>query len=93
MKSILTLIIAINFLVVINSNILFANSGEAWQYQTGSLSGKIVDGKSGETLTGATVVIDGNTNLAAATDLDGNYVIANVSVGRHKVSVRYIGYQ
>ena len=61
--------------------------------QTGVVSGKIVDAKSGETLMGSTVVIDENTNWAASTDLDGNFTIAKVPAGKHKVKVRYIGYQ
>ncbi len=61
--------------------------------QTGVVSGKIVDAKSGETLMGTTVVIDENTNWAASTDLDGNFTIAKVPAGKHKVKVRYIGYQ
>jgi TonB-dependent receptor len=61
--------------------------------QTGVVSGKIVDAKSGETLMGSTVVIDENTNWAASTDLDCNFTIAKVPAGKHKVKVRYIGYQ
>lgn len=61
--------------------------------QTGVLSGKVVDSKSGETLIGATVIVGGNTALGASTDMDGNFTIAKVPVGKHKVSVRYIGYK
>lgn len=72
------------------SAILFTGSLSA---QTGVLSGKVVDAKSGETLMGSTVVVDDNTNLAASTDLDGNFTIPKVPAGKHKVKVRYIGYQ
>jgi len=61
--------------------------------QTGVVSGKIVDAKSGDTLMGSTVVIDENNNWAASTDLDGNFTIAKVPAGKHRVKVRYIGYQ
>ncbi len=61
--------------------------------QTGVLSGKVVDGKTGETLMGSTVVVDENNNWAASTDLDGNFTIPKVPTGKHKVKVRYIGYQ
>lgn len=64
----------------------------AWA-QTGVLSGKIVDGKTGETLMGATVIVDDDNNMAAGTDLDGNFTIPKVPAGKHKVRVRYIGYQ
>lgn len=61
--------------------------------ETGVVSGKIVDAKTGETLMGTTVVIDDNTNWAAATDLDGNFTIEKVPAGKHTIKVRYIGYQ
>lgn len=61
--------------------------------QTGVISGKVVDSKSGETLMGATVAVDDNSTLAVATDLDGNFTIDKVPVGKHKVKIRYIGYK
>jgi TonB-dependent receptor len=61
--------------------------------QHGTLSGKVVDGKSGETLIGASVIVDDNATIGAATDLDGNFTIPKVPAGVHKVRVNYIGYQ
>jgi hypothetical protein len=61
--------------------------------QTGILSGKVVDSKSGETLIGATVVIDENSTLGASTDMDGNFTIPKIPAGKHHVKVRYIGYK
>ncbi len=61
--------------------------------QTGVISGKIADAKTGETLIGAIVAVDDNQDLAASTDLDGNFTIQKVPVGTHKVKVRYIGYK
>lgn len=64
----------------------------AFPQQEGVISGKVVDGKSGETLIGATVTID-STTLGAATDIDGNFTISKVPAGSHKVKVHYVGYQ
>jgi TonB-dependent receptor len=61
--------------------------------QTGTVSGKVVDAKTGETLIGATVAVDDSQHLAASTDLEGNFTIPQVPVGKHKVRVRYIGYK
>lgn len=69
---------------------LFINAALA---QTGVLSGKVVDAKSGETIIGGSVVVDENNEMAASTDLDGNFTIPKVPAGKHKVKVRYIGYQ
>jgi hypothetical protein len=58
----------------------------------GTISGKIVDAKSGETLIGAAALIEGTT-IGAVTDLDGNFVISNVEPGTYNVVFKYVGYQ
>lgn len=65
------------------SNILWAN---------GTLSGKVVDGKTGETLIGVSVLVE-NTSYATVTDLDGNYLINDIAAGTYTVVYKYIGYE
>ncbi len=60
--------------------------------QTGRIRGRVVDAKTREPLVGANVVIEG-TDLGAATDAKGEYLIANVPVGRVSVTASYISYQ
>src|SRR5690606_35403884 len=69
--------------------ILFA--GNAFAQTTGKLAGRVTD-ENGEGLPGANVLIEG-TNLGAATDFDGYYVILNIRAGTYDVQFRYIGYQ
>jgi TonB-dependent receptor len=59
--------------------------------QSGSIKGVIFDKESKEPLVGANVIVKG-TSLGAASDLDGNYVIQNVPVGRRTFLISYIGY-
>jgi len=59
--------------------------------QTGKISGKIIDGKTGETLPGATILVEGTTN-GASTDFDGNFIISNVKAGVCTVIASYITY-
>lgn len=59
--------------------------------QRGTVSGKVTDAVSGETLAGATVVVDGSTG-GTATDGDGMFSFS-VSPGVRKLLVSYIGYQ
>ena len=59
---------------------------------TGKIVGKVTDAKTGEGLPGANVMIVG-TRLGAATDLDGSYVIINVSVGTYSVQATMIGFK
>lgn len=61
--------------------------------ETGSISGKIIDKRTGETLIGANVIALKNNEIVngASTDLDGNYII-DLEVGTYTISVEYIGY-
>ena len=60
--------------------------------QTGKISGKIIDATTGETLPGATAVIEGTTKGAAA-DFDGNFTLNNISVGTYTLVISYITYE
>jgi hypothetical protein len=60
--------------------------------QTGKISGKVTDSKSGETLIGLTVKITGAT-LGASTDIEGRYTLSNLNPGKYSLSFSYIGYQ
>jgi hypothetical protein len=59
---------------------------------TGSISGKVVDSKNGETIIGATVMIEGTT-VGTSTDLEGNFVIKNLEEKTYNLVVKYFGYQ
>ena len=53
--------------------------------------GVVKDSQSKETLVGVTVMVKG-TNLGAATDLDGKFIIINVPVGTYEMQISMIGY-
>jgi len=59
---------------------------------TGKLAGTIVDANTGESLIGANVQIIG-TEMGAATDLKGLFVILNIPPGTITVKATYIGYE
>jgi len=70
--------------------ILFASSFTF--SQTGRISGKVTDQQTGEPLIGANIIVMG-TSLGAATDVNGEYLITNLSAGQYSVKASYIGYQ
>ncbi|HPR86975.1 MAG TPA: TonB-dependent receptor [bacterium] len=59
---------------------------------TGKIVGTVKDDKTGETLPGVNVVLEG-TMLGAVTDMDGYIMIINVPPGTYTMQVKMIGYQ
>ncbi len=60
--------------------------------QTGKISGKVTDEKTGEPLIGISLMIQG-TKMGAASDFQGDYYIANIAPGTYSLVVRSVGYQ
>lgn len=60
--------------------------------QNGTIAGKILDNKSGETIVGANVVIEGTT-VGSSTDMDGNFAITNLKPGTYVLNVSYVTYK
>lgn len=58
----------------------------------GSISGKITDAKTGESLIGVNIILKG-TYYGAATDINGNFRINNIQAGTYTIEVSYIGYK
>lgn len=56
-----------------------------------SISGKVIDLNSGETLAGVEVAIEGSSKKVH-TDLDGNFKIENLQPGEYNVIASYISY-
>ncbi|MBE0573267.1 MAG: TonB-dependent receptor [Ignavibacteriaceae bacterium] len=84
MKKISTNLLA--FLVfLLSSTSIFAQTG------VGKMSGKVLDADTKEPLIGANIILL-NTNLGAATDIDGNYFILNITPGTYEVRISYVGY-
>jgi hypothetical protein len=71
---------------------LFLSSLVLFAQNSGNLSGKIIDAKTGETLPGVNVIIKG-TYYGAATDFNGKFRIDNISVGTYNVTISLIGYK
>jgi hypothetical protein len=59
---------------------------------TGKIQGKVTDKNTGEALPGVNVMILGTT-LGAATDVNGEYFILQVTPGEYEVKASMIGYQ
>ncbi len=61
-------------------------------YQT--VKGNVIDAESNTTIIGATVTImESDPMIGTVTDLDGNYTLERVPIGRHNLQISYIGYE
>ena len=56
------------------------------------IKGKVTDKTTSETLIGTSILIEG-TSLGASTDLNGEYVIPNITAGTYTMKIRYLGYK
>jgi len=71
-------------LVVIALGILSAQN-------SGKISGLVKDAETGEPLIGVNVIVLG-TSLGNPTDIEGNYFILNVPVGKYEIQASMVGY-
>lgn len=60
---------------------------------TQNVRGTVLDVASSEPMIGVTILIDNNTQYGTVTDMDGNFCIERVPVGRHTVAASYVGYE
>ncbi|EOR92987.1 TonB-dependent receptor [Arcticibacter svalbardensis MN12-7] len=67
---------------------LFTASGQS----VGKISGKVTDKKTGETLIGLSVKIQGTTK-GSSTSVDGRYSLNGLAPGKYILDFSYIGYQ
>jgi outer membrane receptor for ferrienterochelin and colicin len=74
----------VSFLLILvcNSNVSAASGG---------IEGLVFNKKTGETLIGATVIVEG-TLIGVVTDFDGHFVIAGIKPGKYNLAVSYVSY-
>jgi outer membrane receptor protein involved in Fe transport len=77
------LLVALTLSFLVSS--AFAQTG------VGKISGNVMDADTREPLIGANVIVLG-TNHGAATDIEGNYFILNITPGTYDVKFSYVGY-
>ena len=63
------------------------------QAQNQTVRGQVCDVASGEPMAGVTITVENGITLSVISDVDGNFIINDVPVGRHSVRATYIGYE
>ena len=59
--------------------------------QSGKLAGTVTDAQTGETLPGATVVLD-RTTIGSATDVQGRYTLIGITPRVYSIRASFVGY-
>ena len=77
--------------IIITLILLVVMGATGFAQGSGKISGTISDKKTGETLIGVTVKLNGSTK-GMATDVDGKYSITGLANGKYTVVYQYIGY-
>lgn len=58
---------------------------------TGKIAGSVTDAATGEKMAGVTIAVEG-TNLGSSTDINGYYVILNLTPGTYRLRASMVGY-
>jgi hypothetical protein len=82
---------AFNAQTNVNSVLLVGKMQEFGKYRKATMSGKIIDGKTGETLPGASLYID-KLKRGTTSDKSGSYTI-EMPVGEYDVTLTFIGFE
>jgi hypothetical protein len=73
--------------------LLFAFTSALAQIPTQTIKGQVTDKQSQTTLPGVSVVLlNSNPVIGAVTDIDGNFIIKNVPIGRVTLQFTFLGY-
>lgn len=75
---------------VVDNSVLLKAPDLKVDYVEGTITGVIYDAEEGEPLAGATVMIDGTTNLTAS-DIDGHFTLKNVKALNPVVTALFVG--
>ena len=80
---------AMTMLMLLSSSVMRAQTSQTTQ----TIRGQVCDIASGEPMIGVTITVENGITMATVSDIDGNFEIKNVPVGRHSVRASYIGYE
>lgn len=92
MKKVLIAALLILSVVAVNAKEKEVKHSDTKAEATTIFSGTIADDKSGESLVGVEVKLEG-TDLKTYTDFDGNFTFKNVKPGAYKLTSSYISYE
>ncbi len=89
----LMIIAIIGIVLVINNNVFATGDAPVVSASAkATITGKVIDNLTGESLVGVTVTVEG-TNIKAYSDLDGNFALDGVDPGNYNLILSLISYK
>jgi hypothetical protein len=79
------------FLMVSSTTLCFAENNPGEPMKKATVTGKVIDKVTGESLAGVLVTIKGS-DLKVYSDLDGNFSFNSIEPGNYTLEVNYISY-
>jgi CarboxypepD_reg-like domain len=92
MKKLLYLLVAVIFVLTAAAKEKGTKSDKPDVKSSTVISGTVTDEKSGESLVGVEVKLEG-TNQKAYTDFDGNFTFTDIKPGKYNIVATYISYK
>jgi hypothetical protein len=92
MKKIINLVVIALVLIFNNNGFASGDNTPATANTKASISGKVVDIKTGEPLAGVNVSVEG-TDFKAYSDLDGTFTINSIDAGNYNLILSLISYK
>jgi len=77
---------------LITLTLFILSSFSVLKASNGTITGKILDAKTNETMIGAYVTLDTSAKKTVVTDVDGNYKFENVSPGMHHLTIKMLSF-
>ncbi len=91
MKRIFYLVIT-GLILAVTNNVFATGDQPVVSASRASISGKVIDNKTGESLVGVAISIEG-TETKVYTNLDGSFVINNLNPGNYNLILSLISYK
>jgi hypothetical protein len=82
----------IGLVLIVSNNLFAAGDVPVASNAKANITGKVVDNKTGESLVGVAVSVEG-TDIKAYTDLDGNFTINSIDPGNYNLVLSLISYK
>ncbi len=82
----------IGIVLLLNTNVFATGDAPVVANAKASITGKVIDNITGESLAGVAVTVEG-TDLKAYTDLDGSFSLNGVDAGNYNLVLSLISYK